>query len=390
MVGKRRFNGLDLAHALDLGAKQAYKAVPKPVEGTILTVIREAAAAAVAAAERDNNVETVLAATVDAAERAVAKTPSLLPILREAHVVDSGGQGLFRLFQGALDVARQGAAAEGGRTARPDPRTGARAPSHAHVATGATEETEYGYETVYLVRALPGRPLDVDAISAHLVSIGDSVLVAGDDRLAKIHVHNERPDAVIAYGLSVGRAVPDHHREPRRPGARRARGEGRGVRRRGGRARRRGACGDRHRRGRGGDRGRPGAGRREPPAAGRRRGRPVGGPRRDPRRHRRPVPRVRRVPGRARRAVGQPVDRRAPRGGQRDPGRRAADPAQQPQRRARRAPGRVDDRPPDPRRADAQRRGGRGGAVRARPGAPGRRERGRDDDRRARAPDACR
>ncbi len=106
MAGKRRFNGLDLAHALDLGAKTAYKAVAKPVEGTILTVIREAAAAAVVAAERDNNVELVLAATVEAAERAVAKTPSLLPILREAHVVDSGGQGLLRLFQGALEAAR--------------------------------------------------------------------------------------------------------------------------------------------------------------------------------------------------------------------------------------------------------------------------------------------
>ncbi|OGO54312.1 MAG: hypothetical protein A2V85_06245 [Chloroflexi bacterium RBG_16_72_14] len=106
LAGKRRFNGLDLAHALDAGTKTAYKAVAKPVEGTILTVIREASAAAVTAAERDNNVESVLAATVEAAERAVAKTPSLLPILREAHVVDAGGQGLFRLFQGALEAAR--------------------------------------------------------------------------------------------------------------------------------------------------------------------------------------------------------------------------------------------------------------------------------------------
>jgi DAK2 domain fusion protein YloV len=204
MVGKRRFNGLDLAHALDHGARQAYKAVPKPVEGTILTVIREAAAAAVVAAERDNNVETVLAATVDAAERAVAKTPSLLPILREAHVVDSGGQGLFRLFQGALDVARR---ADGGEVAREAahaaPSIGGSAPAHAHLATGTVEATEYGYETVYLMRALPGRPLDIAAIQAHLVAIGDSVLVAGDERMAKIHVHNERPDAVIAYGLSV-------------------------------------------------------------------------------------------------------------------------------------------------------------------------------------------
>ncbi len=197
LAGKRRFNGLDLAHALDIGTRTAYRAVAKPVEGTILTVIREASAAAVAAAERDNNVETVLAATVEAAERAVAKTPSLLPILREAHVVDSGGQGLFRLFQGALEAAR-GRPLGGGRALAPD-RTRPATPAEVAAAEGA-----FGYETVYLLQARAGQPLDVAAIQAHLESIGDSVLVAGDAHLVKVHVHNDRPDAVVAYGLSTG------------------------------------------------------------------------------------------------------------------------------------------------------------------------------------------
>src|SRR6476620_1737294 len=100
--GKSRFNGLDLANALAQGSKTAYGAVAKPVEGTILTVIRESADAAVVAAERDNDIEAVLTATLDAAEESVERTPSLLAILREAGVVDSGGQGLYRLFQGAL------------------------------------------------------------------------------------------------------------------------------------------------------------------------------------------------------------------------------------------------------------------------------------------------
>ncbi len=196
LAGKRRFNGLDLAHALDIGTKTAYRAVAKPVEGTILTVIREASAAAVAAAERDNNVETVLAATVEAAERAVAKTPSLLPILREAHVVDSGGQGLFRLFQGALEAARgRPLGGERDLAARPRPAT----PAEVAAAEGA-----FGYETVYLLQARAGQPLDVAAIQAHLESIGDSVLVAGDAHLVKVHVHNDRPDAVVAYGLTAG------------------------------------------------------------------------------------------------------------------------------------------------------------------------------------------
>ncbi len=200
LAGKRRFTGLDLAHALDAGTKMAYKAVAKPVEGTILTVVREASAAAVAAAERDNNVEAVLAATVDAAERSVARTPSLLPILKEAHVVDSGGQGLFRLFQGALALARGAPAVDPGPAAVV---VGEPAP-HAHAAAPGTEEGLFGYETVYLVRARTGQPLDVDAIQAHLESIGDAVLVAGDVALAKVHVHSARPDAVISYGLSVG------------------------------------------------------------------------------------------------------------------------------------------------------------------------------------------
>ncbi len=210
LAGKRRFNGLDLAHALDAGTKTAYKAVAKPVEGTILTVIREASAAAIAAAERDNNVETVLAATVDAAERAVAKTPSLLAVLREAHVVDSGGQGLFRLFQGALEAARGRPIAPGTIAEHPAPQSAVQAAVHAaHHEPGpapapGTEEGEFGYETVYLLRARAGIPLDVPAIQAHLESIGDSVLVAGDGLLAKVHVHNDRPDGVIAYGLTVG------------------------------------------------------------------------------------------------------------------------------------------------------------------------------------------
>ena len=128
--GKRRFNGLDLAHALTVGSRTAYKAVTKPVEGTILTVIREASEAAVAVAERANDVETVLTATVAAAEAALAKTPSLLPILREAGVVDAGGAGLARLFEGALQYLVGTTPAPSGR---PD---GARAESQWAAPTG--------------------------------------------------------------------------------------------------------------------------------------------------------------------------------------------------------------------------------------------------------------
>jgi len=216
LSGKRRFNALDLANALDAGTKAAYGAVAKPVEGTILTVVREASAAAVGAAEQDRDLERVLSATVDAAHAAVARTPTLLAILREAGVVDSGGQGLFRLFQGALSYARAGAAsatapdAGPAATAQPVARTagparaGSRAaPSGRSVLVAGADEG-FGYETMYLVHARAGSDLDADAVRRHLESIGDSVLVAGDRSALKVHVHSERPDEVLAHGLSLG------------------------------------------------------------------------------------------------------------------------------------------------------------------------------------------
>ncbi len=205
LAGRRRFNGLDLANALALGAKTAYGAVGKPVEGTILTVIRESSAAAVEAAEFDDAMESVLAATVAAAQRSVARTPSLLPILREAGVVDSGGQGLFRLFEGALlsvrgtpvrvaGLASAGAHGEERAVVAPAFRAG----------VAALEEDAFGYETVFILSAAEGKVLDVPAIQARLEELGNSVLVGGDERMVKVHVHNERPDELLAYGLSLG------------------------------------------------------------------------------------------------------------------------------------------------------------------------------------------
>ncbi|MEZ0240029.1 MAG: DAK2 domain-containing protein, partial [Chloroflexota bacterium] len=216
LAGKSRFNALDLANALDAGTRAAYGAVAKPVEGTILTVVREASAAAVASAERERDLEVVLTATLHAAEKAVAKTPSLLPILKEAGVVDSGGQGLYRLFQGAHAYLTGGAAS----AALVAPAAGARAgklgvPVAGGSAAGQTPtagssvlvahgDAGFGYETMFLAQARPGERLDPDTIRAYLEAVGESVLVAGDVRAVKIHIHNEHPDQVIGYGLSIG------------------------------------------------------------------------------------------------------------------------------------------------------------------------------------------
>jgi hypothetical protein len=192
--GKHYFNGPDLAFALSQGTATAYKAVVKPVEGTILTVIREAAAAAAASAENGGDLEDVLTAAVEGARQAVARTPSMLPILRDARVVDAGGEGLYRIMQGALQylVARTPVAA---RTDAPEP---------ARLSTLVVHADEgFGYETMFLLQAR-GEPLDVDRLRAALQAMGESVLVAGDSRAVKVHVHNERPDEVIALGLAMG------------------------------------------------------------------------------------------------------------------------------------------------------------------------------------------
>ncbi|HUQ44144.1 MAG TPA: DAK2 domain-containing protein [Candidatus Limnocylindria bacterium] len=219
LAGKTRFNALDLANALDQGTKAAYGAVAKPVEGTILTVIREASSAAVTAAERERTLDAVMGGTLKAAHAAVAKTPSLLPILREAGVVDSGGQGLFRLMEGAnafltgavtisaprlapagANVAAAAAAAAAAGHAPP-----AMSGAHHGAPPGAGMRDEgFGFETMFLARAAPGNSLDVDAIRVHYESIGESVLVAGDGRAIKVHIHNERPDQVLAYALGLG------------------------------------------------------------------------------------------------------------------------------------------------------------------------------------------
>jgi len=195
LAGKTRFNGLDFANALESGTKAAYGAVAKPIEGTILTVIREASAASVAVAERENDLQAVLTAMLETAEKAVARTPSLLPILREAGVVDAGGQGLYRLIQGALLYLV-------GRAPGTD-HPSSSVPVRSAVLIAHADEG-YGYETMYLLQARPRELLDVDAIRAALESMGQSVLVAGDPRAVKVHVHSDRPDLVIGYGLGLG------------------------------------------------------------------------------------------------------------------------------------------------------------------------------------------
>lgn len=198
LCGKERFSGPDLAQALEAASDKAYKAVSRPVEGTILTVIRESAIAAKKrAGKQGSSLEAVLVSAVKAAKETVEKTPSLLPVLREAGVVDAGGQGLYVMLEGALHHVRGNTSAPLTLAPRDPAARWLGATGSLHEGTGSA----YGYCTEFLVE---GADLDRSAILDKMLTLGDSVLVVGDGSLLRVHVHTPDPEAALSYGASLG------------------------------------------------------------------------------------------------------------------------------------------------------------------------------------------
>ena len=202
--GRQRARATEIAQSLSLGVLHAYSAVATPTEGTILTVAREVAAAAMKESEGASELRPFLESIAATARISVEKTPTLLAVLREAGVVDSGGAGLQLILEGIANVpsvapSRGTVEAERRSASSASPKPAAAAP----VAPIDAAPTEFGYETVFILSS-PATPLDLAAIRAHLETIGESVLVAGDEVTCKVHVHNLRPDEVLAYGISLG------------------------------------------------------------------------------------------------------------------------------------------------------------------------------------------
>ena len=220
---RRRASGLDLAQGLRRGSDVAYDSVLTPVEGTILTVIRDAAEAAESAAGRQPHIEHVLADTIEAAARSVQRTPTLLPVLEDAGVVDSGGQGLFRLLEGTMQISgsSRSAASAAAAPSMPPLRIQPEAPHIAAQVPPLPTQPEashgvalaephdhghrqHGYETEFVVSA-GERDLQIEQIRAALQGIGESIIVAGDEQLARVHIHGLRPDLAIGVGVQWGR-----------------------------------------------------------------------------------------------------------------------------------------------------------------------------------------
>jgi uncharacterized protein len=192
---KPAINAHDLAHGLRQGSETAYKGVVKPVEGTILTVIRQAADAAQKAAAVEDDLDFVLAHTVQAAGEAVEQTPSLLPVLAKAGVVDSGGKGLFYILEGMYRGLR------GEPVTPPAETTATAAPQAIALDPHNLPPIRYGFDVQFL---LWGTDLDVAAIRRWMVENGDFALVEGSETLVKVHVHAFDPSQPLAYGLQQG------------------------------------------------------------------------------------------------------------------------------------------------------------------------------------------
>ncbi len=189
--GVSAFDAIQFAAALREASIMAYKGVIKPVEGTILTVARESAEAAVSAAASSADLTYVLEAVVREARDSVMRTPSLLSVLAEAGVVDAGGQGLFIIMEGMLRYAR-------GERLTVDTQLAAAMDLHPlHLES----EEGYGYDVQFVIH---GERLDVEEIRKAIASMGDCALVVGDSRAVKVHVHSPEPGTPINYGSSVG------------------------------------------------------------------------------------------------------------------------------------------------------------------------------------------
>lgn len=207
IADKETLSARDLADALMGGAETAYKAVMKPTEGTILTVIRESAAAANRTAKKTDDATQVMADALDAAEKALASTPDLLPVLKEVGVVDSGGQGLVIVLSAFYAVL----SGQEVKTELDNANLDAMVLSlHNAGVQGELnpEDIEYGYCTEIMVDIAKGttydQKFDYDTFYNHLAGLGDSLLVINDDDVVKVHVHTEDPGDVINWGTHFG------------------------------------------------------------------------------------------------------------------------------------------------------------------------------------------
>ncbi len=209
-------NPQQFAAALQQGVETAYKAVVKPVEGTILTVAKETAKQAQVYARRTNDVAELMKVVYENSQQALDRTPDLLPVLKQVGVVDSGGQGLVFVYEGFLRALTDSVPAYTAPAASAAPiATLVSESAHNRGHEGktaqsmlATEDIEQGYCTEFIIKLLPGKTADYvfdeQSFRGDLSKMGDSLLVVADEDLVKIHIHAEYPGSVMNHAMKYG------------------------------------------------------------------------------------------------------------------------------------------------------------------------------------------
>jgi len=210
LADKQTLTAQDLADGFAAGAETAYKAVMKPTEGTILTVVREGAQAGLNTAKESDDVLAVMDAVFEAAKAALATTPDLLPVLKQVGVVDSGGQGLTFVLE-AFNDSLNGRVSEEGDYKPDDAEMDEMIDAAHHQSVQGKldpNSIKYGYCTEIMVRIGRGKQVDhdfdYDTFYKYLADLGDSLLVVNDEEIVKVHVHTEHPGKVIAWGQEFG------------------------------------------------------------------------------------------------------------------------------------------------------------------------------------------
>jgi len=201
LKNKETFDAQDLAEAFHEAAETAYNGVMRPVEGTILTVIREGAAEAEDAAQKSSDLRFVMERVVERCQQALERTPELLPVLKDAGVVDSGGQGLVYIFEGMLRyVTRQ--MRDLGHMAAQQSAGMVRQRTAQELVAPVDGQIENPYDVQFI---LMGEGLNVMEVRHRIDAMGDSTVVVGDENAIKVHIHVKNPGEPLSYGISLGK-----------------------------------------------------------------------------------------------------------------------------------------------------------------------------------------
>ncbi len=205
--GKSSLTTEEFAQALQTGVDTAYKAVMKPVEGTILTVAKDAAKKGVSVAKNESDFIKLMESIVKEGQASLNRTPDLLPVLKEVGVVDSGGQGLLFVYEGFLAELKGEKVSE--RVNLPSMNDLVSAEHHKSAQDFmSTEDIEFGYCTEFMVQFEEGKKsFDEETFRQDLSGYGDSLLVISDEELAKVHIHSEEPGNVLSYGHQYGSLI---------------------------------------------------------------------------------------------------------------------------------------------------------------------------------------